>query len=235
VNTAISHKFDLETVVIRTVEYQLQNNPKAFIMEQSKAKTHGAADTDKQATKTTFGRIVATFKQRQTKDKSGISAADEIPVEQELPIQTRECTICFDTLPIQAFPQRRLHQGCRKQCNACDNCIKRAVKYRLTNRAWERIPCMLCWSILPPELVRKYVYAKMLDRLGVPFPAEKSSITDSSVRYDTYMETVPIRKLKNFCWYLNPDCNSGQVHKGGGKQPKGTCKKCSFETCFNHQ
>ncbi|KAH9224590.1 hypothetical protein DL95DRAFT_282541, partial [Leptodontidium sp. 2 PMI_412] len=43
------------------------------------------------------------------------------------------------------------------------------------------------------------------------------------------------RNLPNFCWCENPNCHSGQIHLPGSRDPKMTCIKCAFDTCFIHR
>lgn len=49
------------------------------------------------------------------------------------------------------------------------------------------------------------------------------------------MEFAPIKDKPNFRWCLSPTCDSGQLHEYGEKDPKITCMKCSFDTCFTCQ
>ncbi|CZR51813.1 uncharacterized protein PAC_01690 [Phialocephala subalpina] len=128
------------------------------------------------------------------------------------------CSICTNRFASPNVVISGGHRGCiLRDYVTCKTCAETYITSYMSNTSWERIPCMFCGLALPQESIKQLISGDILEK------------------YTTFLELNPIRNLPNFRWCQNPQCSQGQIHAKGSKQPKMTCRKCSFAACFNHQ
>jgi len=130
----------------------------------------------------------------------------------------RTCEACLDDLPASSYRRIKLAPDCDHNCSTCELCLRQAIDAQLSDEEadWGTLHCPTCRSVLLPETVRKY--------------SPEGILPD----YNELQVSFHMRNMRNFCWCENPSCHSGQSHLPGKDNPKMTCIKCGFDTCFTH-
>lgn len=53
-------------------------------------------------------------------------------------------------------------------------------------------------------------------------------------RYETLQLRSTLSEITDFCWCLNPSCDSGQIHPQGSPNHILTCTSCNYKACTVH-
>ncbi|TGO24626.1 hypothetical protein BPAE_0098g00150 [Botrytis paeoniae] len=133
--------------------------------------------------------------------------------------ESTDCEVCSRALPPKSFPQQDIASKCEHKAHMCTSCLEQAAVVNVKSNPWNNITCPYssCERMLEPSIVRKYLKGQLLEN------------------YNTYIEKLEIRNLRNFRWCLNPKCVSGQVHNEKPKYLRVICHVCQSESCFLHR
>ncbi|KAK6850113.1 hypothetical protein PG995_013946 [Apiospora arundinis] len=145
---------------------------------------------------------------------SSYSGGIEHPLFKELALN--ECTICLETKLVKEFPERRTTSTCSHLPSACRECIQSSILAQFDEKAMEHITCLECSELLAPSDVQAFV---------------------PKARYRQYAEHAMNKTLSSnaqFVWCPLNDCESGQIHPPGTKQPVVLCESCDRLFCFTH-
>ncbi|KAF8864901.1 hypothetical protein BDZ45DRAFT_797161 [Acephala macrosclerotiorum] len=168
-----------------------------------------------------FNRVQALEAQLDADDRRTIRQVlerGEVLTRQALKTGKPLCSICTNSFPSSNVVICGGHIGCLlREYITCKTCTERYITHYMSNISWERVPCMFCGLLLPQDSIKQFISEEMLQK------------------YTTFLELKPIRDHPNFRWCQNPKCSQGQIHTNGAKEPRMTCRKCSFSSCFNHQ
>lgn len=147
-------------------------------------------------------------------------------------LETLECVVCSNHLPLTSFPIEIISVGCKHQPSTCLECLQRSIAYDHRNKVWDNIRCPEdgCFALLSFQDVRKYADRETFKQSVDLLRGRKKLMVLS---YEQLSFQAVLSPALDFVWCLN--CSSGQYHEGTALQPIVKCHSCNTCFCFNHQ
>ncbi|KAK4121569.1 hypothetical protein N657DRAFT_647749 [Parathielavia appendiculata] len=125
----------------------------------------------------------------------------------------RECVVCAETKPAEAFPGAPLTSGCQHAPRSCIDCIATSIRGHIQAKILSDVPCPECAGTMSFETIQRYADA------------------ETCQRYDELCLHRLMQEDGSFVWCA-AGCGSGQIHEGGTDQPIVKCAGCGSKTCF---
>jgi hypothetical protein len=147
-------------------------------------------------------------------------------------LETLECVVCFNSLPLTAFPMENISVGCKHQPSTCLECLQRSIAYDHSNKVWDDIRCPEdgCFALLSFQDVRTYADRETFKQ-SVNLLRYREKLMVRSYEQLSFQAALP--PTLEFVWCLR--CSSGQYHEVTAIQPIVKCHSCNTCFCFNHQ
>ncbi|CZR59768.1 uncharacterized protein PAC_09662 [Phialocephala subalpina] len=126
------------------------------------------------------------------------------------------CIICIEDFTPTLQPPPWITLACAHPPSLCLPCLAKCISNDLTSKIWNQIKC--------PECSIPLVYED-IKRLADP---------NTFAKYEDLSFRSAMSSDSDFVWCQAPNCDFGQLHTTGQKQPIVRCKKCGFRSCFKH-
>lgn len=167
------------------------------------------------------GSISIQEREEQITDVGDVGISLKLPssktrVMKRQTITSKNCTVCAEEKPIEAFPPSGMSSNCTHDNTACLSCVQEWIHTQLTEAGWDRITCLECVELLQYADVRRCGTAQDFDR------------------YDLLAARAAVNSDPDFVWCQNTGCESGQSHLGGDDMPLFECRACHFRYCITH-
>ncbi|KAF8862455.1 hypothetical protein BDZ45DRAFT_739439 [Acephala macrosclerotiorum] len=126
------------------------------------------------------------------------------------------CIICTEDFTSTLQPPPWITHACTHAPSVCTPCLSKCISNDLTSKIWNQIKC--------PECSIPLVYED-IKRLATP---------STFAKYEDLSFRSAMSSDSDFIWCQAQNCDFGQLHTTGMKQPIVRCKKCGFRSCFKH-
>lgn len=81
-----------------------------------------------------------------------------------VPIETKECSICAETLALAEFAVSQISEQCNHPPGACLECIRSSIRFDLETKQWDQIRCLECRALMDYHHVKKYADEETFNR-----------------------------------------------------------------------
>ncbi|ERF74726.1 hypothetical protein EPUS_04895 [Endocarpon pusillum Z07020] len=133
------------------------------------------------------------------------------------------CTICLETLPLQAFPAVPITSACLPEFHraadesfVCKSCINESISVQISTSRPDEINCPSCSQRMNHQDIKLWAEHEIFER------------------YDHMITLQALQEDGSFirCW--RPECDTGQFHDGDAASPIVICQACRAMTCYRH-
>lgn len=75
-----------------------------------------------------------------------------------------ECQACYENLPSDLFPARRITTECQHEETVCLACLSFDISTQLKDKVWNQLACTLCSAKLQPWDVKEFTTEETFER-----------------------------------------------------------------------